>query len=1103
MKNILEVMSLLKIIEGGFFSSAYVEIKEEIKRLVKDGKRVFLVVPEQEAVTAELDIMPSLPASAALNFEVTNFTRLANTAMRILGGVGKEYSDSAREALIMWRTLTELSPFLSMTSGSQNISEGLVEKAMSAVKELKGIGSLPDEIAKLADNKELQADRRLQAKLSDISKVMSLYEKLVAEKYQSVSDDGERLYKKLCENPGIFSDSTFFVCGFTSFTEPQCRVLTELIKRADVNVQLVISRARPDGFEFTETKETKDELIRRAKRAKCDITLKKAGVLRQQKSSLLHELCELLWSNFGKIDNYSFQNDSDTLRIFEASDVYEECEFISADIKRLIMNTDASYSDFAIIARDAKEYEGIIDAALKNANIPFFISKRSDLSSFEAVKLIYTAFDAVTNGFSRESVISYAKCRLSGISAEECDDLELYCEMWKISGARFTDGIYWNMSPDGYEARKSKDHDERIISINATRDRLIAPLSRLQDSIGASTKVIDYAKALMAFFKDISLADRLLEKCANLRKCGEVEIAEENEKLWDIIISSLDVLVDALGDFKIDSEGFLSQLKVVLSSADVGRIPAFCDEVTIGSADMLRPGNKRRVYLIGVNEGVFPKALRGNGYFTERDRSTLERLGLNIKAKDEISMARELFFFSRAFSAASESVTITSPKRDAGLAELKRGSVIDKIAKLLGEEFNIKKISDLSLDEKLYSPSAALDYIDDSAVREALIESGHAFTVNVASLPISNLSVKLGAESIEALYPGDISLSQSRIDDFISCPFSYYLKYNLKLSQNEAADFDARNIGTFIHAVLESFFFKVRRSGEEISNLTSERRGELLSESAEEYLHKTVEKNSRTKRTDVLLKRLTTFARPVVDGLCDELCDCKFIPEFFELKIGGDDENSPRPTVFADENGDRALVYGSVDRVDAYKSGDDVYVRVIDYKTGKKSFSPSDLDEGRNLQMFLYLKAIVETDNENLKKRLGTGENGKIIPAGVIYVQTDMSDVKIDTDSKDAAENAQRNAAKRRGMLLNDELSISAMNKDFIPIKYKKNGEPDARSEKLLYTEDGWNELNEKISEKVLGVAKAIRSGDISPTKKSSKENHCDTCKFKVICRKR
>ena len=65
-------------------------------------------------------------------------------------------------------------------------------------------------------------------------------------------------------------------------------------------------------------------------------------------------------------------------------------------------------------------------------------------------------------------------------------------------------------------------------------------------------------------------------------------------------------------------------------------------------------------------------------------------------------------------------------------------------------------------------------------------------------------------------------------------------------------------------------------------------------------------------------------------------------------------------------------VGGTIDRVDAYHRSEGTYVRVVDYKTGKKEFRLSDVLHGLNMQMLVYLAALVE--------------NGQVLPAGILYM---------------------------------------------------------------------------------------------------------------------
>ena len=1094
-------MEMLRIIEGGFSSIAYDEIKSEILSLTGEGKRVFLIVPEQQTVSAEGEMAELLPDSAPLTFEVTNFTRLANTVYRSLGGVASEYADSGKEALIMWKTLTELSPFLRMTDGRGEINTGMVQKALSAVSEMKSVGAHPDELAALAEADGIKENKRLSNKLSDISKIMTLYRRLLEEKYTSAKDECERLAVKLCENPSFFSDAIFFVSGFTSFTEPQLSVMAELMRRCELTLHLTLSKTEYDFFEFSEIVKTKEKILRAADRAGVTKRLIRHDGAKPGKCELLCDARRLLWRNFGKTDE-NFLKDLDRIRIFEATDPYEEFAFIASDIRRRVISGD-SFRDFAIILRDAEAYSGIIDSSLKQADIPAFISIRRDVSSFEAVKLIYTAFAVVTGGFKREDVISYAKCRLCGVSPDACDEFELYTETWQISGERFCDGIFWNMSPDGYSAGDKGDSAEALKRIDGVRRAVIEPLTVFKENIDEAKTVRNYAEALVGFLTSLSIEEKLCERRLELLSLGEDETAEENARLWEIITSALDSLVLVLGDTEISASGFESQLRVLLSDADIGRIPSFCDVVTVGSADMIRLSEKKHIYLAGVNQGEFPRPPKESSYFTERDRLTLSSYGIMTEPTVDIQSARELFFFSRAFAAAEESATLLYSVRSDEFASIRRADIIDRISEICHKRIAPVRISSLPLSERIYYPEAALDVIGNESVDAALSDAGYGRELTISRGDISNTNLKIEGGALDIMYPGELALTQTRIDTYVGCPFAYFLRYNLRLSENERAEFDARNIGTFIHAMLENFFAELQRDGKTAGDITAEDKEKLVMRAARKYLSSLSEGSiSSSKRTEIMLDRLCKTAMPVVDGLCDELRGCDFVPSFFELKIGGEDESLPRPAAFRSEDGNSVYVYGSIDRVDTYKRGNDVFVRVIDYKTGSKSFSPDDLDEGKNLQMFLYLKAIADTDNEKFLSELGVGEGGKIIPAGVIYVKTDLSDVTVPRPDKDAAEQALKKKQERRGMLLDDAESIDAMNKDFIPIKFKKDGSPDARSQKYLYSYEGWEELNRKISDKVSEISSAMKSGDISLTNKKS-DTPCDFCKFKPVCRRK
>ncbi len=1095
---------MLKIVRSSRDGSGREAFAAEIARLVAEGKRACLIVPEQQTVMAEGYMSRALPPSAVLCFEVTNFTRLANTTFRALGGLSGEYCDSAKKSLIMWRTLTELSPALNMTAGRREINSGLVEQALAAVAQMQNLGIHPAELAEVAALDSLRSDGRLSAKTADLAAVFALYKRLLSERYADTGDDAEAMVKKLRENPEFLSDTAIFIDGFTSFTEPQYALIALLAGRTNVSVILTLPKGLEDAFEYTEIAECQRRLISSARRVDADIKLSREEGFLTKRNEALDEISRLLWSTIRPKDNISLQN-SDDLRIFEANNPYDECAFICEDIKRRVMG-GASYSDFAIVTRSADKYRGILDAALSDAKIPAFTSERRDIGEFEAIKLIYTAY-AVCRGFAREDVISYAKCALSGISRAECDELEMYVNTWQISGRRFTDEAVWNMNPAGYTTSRPEGTDEKLMRIHEIRTRLISPLAALSDRLSSADTVRRQAELLLEFLLEIDMEGALRSRAAALAEMGESALAGENAALWQLICKGLDTLVTVLGDASCDADAFLSQLKVVFSATDIGRIPAFADQVTVGSADMLRLYEKKHIYLIGVNAGAFPATVSDRSYFSERDRRKLAECGLAITPELEISGARELYIFSRAFSYATDSVTLSYSTADTRFKSVEPAEVIGRISLLTGDLVKPVRVDSLPLMDRLYSAENALMSIGDmcgdyTAVRDALAESGYEREISICEGDISNTKARL----LSGIIPAEraLSLTQTRIDSYVSCPFGYFCRYVIKLKDEERAEFDARSIGSFIHAILENFFRALSEQGRSSGELSAEERAALTRQAAEKYIAALGEDViGASVRTKIKIDRLCRAALPVVDGLCEEFAQSAYEPRFFELSLSKYDSSTPDPVRLSTEGGE-INIYGIIDRVDAYKRGEDVYLRVIDYKTGHKEFSPDDMAEGSNLQMFLYLKALVDSENEKFRESLGVENDGRLLPGGVIYVKTSVRDVRVDTPDDLVASDAVKAAQGREGMILDDPDSIGAMTLKYTPVYSRRTPDkiPDTKR-KYLYDEAGWDSIMKTVEGAVIGVADGIRGGIMDAAPKERKnQSPCDYCNFKPICRR-
>jgi len=207
------------------------------------------------------------------------------------------------------------------------------------------------------------------------------------------------------------------------------------------------------------------------------------------------------------------------------------------------------------------------------------------------------------------------------------------------------------------------------------------------------------------------------------------------------------------------------------------------------------------------------------------------------------------------------------------------------------------------------------------------------------------------------------------------------------------------------------------------------------------------------------------------------------------------------------DDGTQVSMNGYIDRVDTFTKGDDVYVRVVDYKTGSKSFSLSDIEKGLNLQMLIYLFALCLSEDEELRAGLGVKDNGKVLPAGVLYHLAGAPSVSVDAkpDSPEEAMKKIMKGIKRSGLLINDMDVLTAMETDlagnFLPLKKLKSGE--LNKDAPVVNAEEFDNIREKVAAKIREVATAIRQGtaDAHPYVDKSR-NACQYCDMKSICRK-
>lgn len=1070
---------------------------------VKQGKNAFFIVPEQETVAVERAVISLLPTSAQLNVEVLNFSRLCNRIFRTYGGLSYNFATKPIKSLVMWNTLRELSPMLEEYSAGDVADFSLTKKMLSATQELKAYCISPEKLDRTCS--KIEEGSPLYGKLRDISLIYSAYTNQLDEYFSDNHDDITKALEIL-KNNNFFEGASVYLDSFAGFTKQEFQFIARMGELCDeLYIALPLPTPNDASIHLESLRQTALHLKKHLDQRDYDETFL-TEIHRTRSEALKH-----LQSNIWNFEASAFGGDQDgALVCFDCETPYSESEIVASEICRAIQN-GARYSDIAIILRDTQKYRGILDTVLEKYNIPYYMSEKTDLMEKSLSKFIFSALKIKETNWRGTNVIAHLKSGFSDVDPFDADIFEDYVSTWNINGSKFL-GERWTMNPDGYSSRMT-ERGERILSTaNAVKEKLVPSLSLYFARLDASANVKEMCQATVEFLKDSRITEKVRESCSRNLSAGNKKAADEDMKLYSLMLNIFYDLSNTFGDKEFTFDEFSAALLLMFSESDIGTIPTSADEVLIGSASMLRAGKIKTAIVMGLNEGEFPASVKDNGIFTDSDKELLEALDITLSADTNTKTSEELFFVYRALSAPTEKLILTSSALTSDGSNQRRSIVIDRVKKLFPNIPSIKE-SSLSPLDRVWNYDVAkevypqIKYYKNSDKIKALIceaDNGSSFSQQL-DVPLSQKRCTVSPEIVKALFGERLSLTQSRLEKYVLCGFDYYCSYVLGLRESKKAVFQLNDIGTFIHYILEMFMKEISIEGTLNLTLTDEEIDKILKKTVQNYLFELLgEDYAISNRTKHLFIRLNKLSFMIAKNLIDEFKSSDFVPSYFELKVGMGDDGI-KALEFELKDGSKVSLRGIADRVDTYKKDGNVYVRVVDYKTGSKEFSFDDLKEGLNTQLLIYLFSICRAQSDEKKTELGCEEGGRIIPAGIQYLSSNAPVVSLDKLCEgDEIEKLIQNEFSRSGLLTDDADILHAINHDLDPriVSKIKSNDDGAFVGKSLVSSEGFDEIYDMLSETIIRVAESMRDGiaDANPLHKGEKAP-CRYCKMKAVCR--
>ena len=1078
---------MLNLVTGRAGTGKTAYVLGEIRRRMEAGETgLLLIVPEQYSHEAERQLCAVCGDRLSLFGETLSFTRLCGRVFPETGGAPANVLDAGGQILVMYRAHEQVARSLKMF-GADGMRAEMLEKLLKAVDEFKALNISPEMLGDMAQ----RVSSPLADKLRDLSIIHSAYDAFLHVFGSDMADRLSLLADKIYEST-VGDTGHIFFDGFNDFTIQEMNIIEELIrKKAQLTVCLTYA-PDGDGEVFEIPRRTAQRLRRLADEYGAEVRTVEPGTAQESKEEELIFLEKHLFEHAPVV----FPGESGAITLYSAQSRYEECEYAAHKVRELVRG-GYRWRDISVMARDWSEYGQICENVFEKYGVPFFSSGRTDVLDKPPAALIDAALEIAVYGWEYRQVFRYLKTGLAGIAPETCAELENYVVIWNIRGTTW--GRDWTLPPSGYVKDSNRTvtgeqgHTDALARLNDLRNRITKPLFRLSDGIKGDTEIERKLTALQGFFEDIALPESLAEKAEELKKRGEIRLAEEYAQTWDVIINAMDQMTEILGDSKLGAAEFRKLFSLTLSQYDVGVIPVSLDRTALGSMTMSRRRDMKCLIVLGATDDNLPTLSKDGGILSDKDHEELSRLADGPPAGLEERLFREMNMIYSALTLPSRELIVSYPGRGG-----ERPSFIVKRIKamfgvseirLRAEEYMIA--SETSCFELASLAGSSNDSPMALAAREYFSGTAGTLAERLEKAEVIQRAGRgrLSQSAALQLYGQRPALSASRVDKYYSCPYAYFMSNGLKLKSRVRAGFDAPEAGIFMHYVLDGVSRGIKASTG-FKNADEELCKTLTGQYIERFVHeKLFDFEGADARLVYLFRRLGEDALHVVLDMLDELKRSDFEPFGFELEL------SELNGAVGNET-DGLNLRGLVDRVDVFEKDGKTYLRVIDYKTGKKTFKLSDVLYGRDMQMLIYLFA--------LQKYGGAHFGGEITPAGVLYVPAREEVLKAPRNvSEEQLTKMRERVSRRDGLVLNDPSVIEAMEngetKKYVPVKQTKDG---VFTGDRLVGKEQLDVLSKHVGDMLRNAAREIQSGSVecSPYYKSAVDNACMYCEYSTIC---
>lgn len=1092
---------MVSIINGGSHSGRDEIFIDSIKTAAENNENVLVIIPDQFSFEYDKRLYDAMGAVLFNSIQTAGFNRLAELTEKLYGGSAKENASENVRTILMYKSVRRLKQTKDIRFYKKSLDKGhFISDLNKLIVQFRESGVTPEALQFAAEKQ----GGSLALKLYDLSRLYRFYmEELESAGMQDSLSAVARSVQQAKDN-GYFKGMTVFVDSFSDFTFDELKMLDVCISQCrSLTVSLVIDEKCVNGYynhPFADTIKTRQQIIDIA--AAHNISAK---IINADKDGFSGHELKYLSQNLFNTCKKTFDGKCERISVTSATDVYEESEFVCAKIMELVREKDYRFSDIALLTGDLSLCSSVFEGAFERYEIPYFTDRSDSISASSLVRYMNSLFKCLlSEKYSTENILKYIKSPLFDMINIKISSLENYCIKWNVNGDMWLSDFTVN----------GELSDKQLESINQSRRVIIEPFESFKKKISGKATAGMICRALYDLLSEIKLSQQtfsIVRRASGSDNETQLEMARGLKQLWNSVLSAIKSVYDCMKDEEITLRHFYELFKLMLSQMSVSRPPQKLDCVRICDAGHSRLDGVKAVFVVEVNDGVFPAPPSSSGLITENEKLLLRENDLYIADSARKAFQSEKLVCYNALTMPQQLLFVTYSESDLVGEARRPSSLVSELIGMFGSSI-CSKVQNLSPDYFCTSyRTAYYKYMEHSrdnsesiaTIREALSlsEKYSAKLSHHKNLREDGNYALSPAVAEELFFPEQpAKVSPTQLDTYYKCPFNYFCRYGLGLNKIRPVDMDGMNRGLIVHSLLENILKNPVEGAEQVFN---EAFLKMTDDELRDYIHNSVTEYisdylggafGKSPSFVYLAERIENSAFYIVKFIQHELNHSKFRPALLEYKLERTDDDD---RLIIDVNGrDKIILTGIIDRVDIFEDENgEKYVRIIDYKTGKIDLRYSMLYNGLNLQMFVYLTALLETKNP-------VNIDGKLNQAGIVYYRIGQTPEYCEESQRDdLSEKEQSNRLKSfkpMGRVVDDKNILEAFDCEqgfaYSPFSYVSRLKCYSES---AVTNSFFTKLREFAVKKVAQFGESVCGGSVSARPLAGACSYCD---FSEIC---